>query len=112
MLAYLNSFLNRLRVRECTCEMQRRKIIISVVVVACGTFAALLWSFSREESPIVDLPPVVDTAGNIVEGAYASLEEVSLGGGDQWIFRHARIACFRRYVGRIDVFPRHSVRVQ
>jgi pimeloyl-ACP methyl ester carboxylesterase len=50
-------------------------------LIAC----AAIWSPFAAKSQITDLPPVLDHSGAIVEDAFTSLEEVSLGGIEQWI---------------------------
>lgn len=68
-------------------SLSNLKLIALTVAIAVGTAP---WTFAAAEETIADLPPVIDEAGNIVPGGFASLEKVALGGVDQWILIRAQ----------------------
>ena len=47
--------------------------------------AATVWTFASAQEMVSELPPVVDQAGDIVQGGVASIERVNLGGVEQTI---------------------------
>lgn len=60
-----------------------------VALIACFAAIFATWFYTKAEDQITALPPVLNTSGDVVEGGYTSLEEVTLGGIKQWILIRA-----------------------
>ena len=89
MILDLNSLLNFPATRTSAKRMPRLTTLIAASLVACLAIAVSFWTVANSDNEITDLPPVVDSTGAVIEGALTSLEEVSLGGVDQWILIRA-----------------------
>lgn len=69
--------------------MQISRILWPMGLVALAAAFGTLWAFRNDTNADLVVPPVLDVSGTEVEGAYTSLEEVNLGGVDQWILIRA-----------------------
>lgn len=70
--------------------MKRSKLFSIIGVASAVTLLAGYWYSGRTDDPITDIPPVLDASGAEVPGSFASLEQVTLGGVDQWILIRAQ----------------------
>lgn len=70
--------------------MTKTKFFSFVAVAGVVAVTAIVWLNGKPDKPISEIPPVLDLSGNEVPGSLASLEEVTLGGVDQWILIRAQ----------------------
>lgn len=68
-------------------SFSKLKIVAIAGAIAMG---ASVWAFASSDKPITDIPPIVDTDGNIVLDGIASLERVILGDVEQTILVRAQ----------------------